>query len=404
MRRRIVIVGASFAGLAAALDLKARLGAEHDVVVVSDRDEFIFLPSLIWVPFGVRRKDEISFPIAPLLERRGIGFVHQPATALDLAGRAVVTPKGREAYDFLVIATGPKLAFEAVPGLGPRNGYSQSIFSWPHAELARRAFERFVDAPGPVVIGAVPGAQFFGAAYELALNFVFQLRQRGISPQVAPVTFVTPEPYLGHLGIGGSEPTRHALERLFDRKGIAAITNAATTHLTSRHVHLASGAQLPFAFAMLTPPFVGVDAVRACEEIVDADGFVRVEADLSVRAHSEVFAAGSSVSIDPIEPTTVPCGAPRTGHMAEKMAAVVARNIAARIAGQPTTRIDLRKLEVVYTLDGGNDGLILARDRFLAPHAEVTITPGTTAHWAKSAHERWFLAMRRRGVGDGASC
>ena len=398
MRSRIVIVGASFAGLTAALELKARLGAGHDIVVVADRDEFVFLPSLIWVPFGGRDKKDISFPLAPLLEQRNIAFVHERVTAIDLASRFVVTTSRRQPYDVLLIATGPKLSFDAVAGLGPEDGHTHSIFSWKHAELARHAFERFVGAPGPVVIGAVQGAQFFGAAYELALNFVFQLRQRGISPTVAPLTFITPEPYLGHLGIGGSPNTRAAIERIFDRKGIAPLTDVATAEVNVHEVRLASGKKLPFAFAMLTPPFVGIDAVRACKEIVDHDGFVRVEPDLSTKAHPEVFAAGSCVSVEPIEHTRLPCGAPRTGHMAEKMAAVAVRNIAARIAGEPTIAVDLRQLEVVYTLDAGNEGLILARSRFLAPDAEVTITGGPTAHWAKSAHERWFMSMRRRGL------
>jgi sulfide:quinone oxidoreductase len=397
-RRRILILGASFAGLTAALDLRQRLGAAHDVAVISDRDEFVFLPSLIWVPFGLKEKEEISFPIAPVLDKRGIRFVHAAVDSIDLAHRTVEAGVATEPYDFLVIATGPKLDFAAVPGLGPKGGFTQSIFSWPHAELARRAFEVLVHAPGPVVIGGVQGAMFFGGAYELALNVAMHLRKRGISPATAPITFVTPEPYVGHLGIGGSDETRQALERLMEKNGIRVITDAVVSEVTKAEVVLAGGPRLPHVFSMLTPPFVGVDPVRACTDIVDDAGFVRVRPDLSTEAHPEVFAAGSALSIPPIEQTKVPCGAPRTGHMAEKMAAVVARNIAARIERRKTTDVDIRALQVPFVIDAGDDGVILARDRFLAPDAAVSLTSGAVAHWAKTAHERWFMALHRRGI------
>lgn len=105
----------------------------------------------------------------------------------DVAAKQVVTPHGVEAYDYLVIATGPKLNYQAVPGLGPRGGYTQSIFSWDDAAAAGEAFARFIEAPGPVVIGAVQGASCFGAAYEFLFNMAYQLKKRGLQ-ELAPLT------------------------------------------------------------------------------------------------------------------------------------------------------------------------------------------------------------------------
>ena len=70
-------------------------------------------------------------------------------------------------YDYLVIATGPDLAFEEIEGLGPK-GFTQSICHVDHAEKAKAQFERFVNNPVPIVVGAAQGASCFGPAYEFA--------------------------------------------------------------------------------------------------------------------------------------------------------------------------------------------------------------------------------------------
>src|SRR5690606_13771900 len=82
-------------------------------------------------------------------------------------------------YDYLVIATGPKLAFDEVPGLGPQ-GHTHSVCTTPHAEDAAKAYEKFLENPGQVVVGAVQGASCFGPAYEFAMILDADLRKRKI--------------------------------------------------------------------------------------------------------------------------------------------------------------------------------------------------------------------------------
>ena len=188
--------------MTAALELKNRLGDQHDVTVLSKARDFLFMPSLIWVPFGRRTYEDISFPLAPVFEKRGVAFKNVEATRIDLHDRVVEDSTGAKTpYDFLVIATGPKLDFDDVKGLGP-NHHTQSIFSWKDAERAREAFERFVADPGPVVVGGVQGASCFGAAYEFLFNMAHELKKRGLQAR-APLTYVTAEPFLAHFGMGG---------------------------------------------------------------------------------------------------------------------------------------------------------------------------------------------------------
>jgi sulfide:quinone oxidoreductase len=117
---RIVVLGGSFGGLTAALELKRLLGKKADVTVVSDDDRFVFLPSLPWLIMGWRRPEDITLAVSGILKRKGIEFVHEPANHVDADGSKVVTSRGRDVpYDHLVIATGPHLSFDEIPGLGP---------------------------------------------------------------------------------------------------------------------------------------------------------------------------------------------------------------------------------------------------------------------------------------------
>lgn len=396
MRKRIVIIGSSFAGLTAAVRLKKHVGERHDVVVISKSDEFLFMPSLIWVPFDLRTRDEITFPVRPIFEKKGIEFKHTPVTELRLADKQIVTPQGVEAYDYLVIATGPKLNYEAVPGLGPRGGYTQSIFSWEDASAAGEAFHKFVEAPGPVVIGAVQGASCFGAAYEFLFNLAYQLKKRGLRER-APLTYITAEPFAAHFGLGGFGSGTKMTEYFFRKEGITPVMNAAFREIKPGEIVLEDGRTFPFAYAMLAPSYLGVDAVRACREITTPAGFVKVNDHYQTEIYPEVFAAGVAVDMPPPDQTAVPCNVPKTGYLSEQMAEVVAHNIAATINGEKMISLPPGSIDAKCVLDAGNTGIIMSADHFLEPRKHAWLIPGPEAHWAKLAFEKYFLATHRHG-------
>jgi sulfide:quinone oxidoreductase len=396
-RKHIVVVGGSFAGMTAAIELKNRLGDRHDVSVFSKMADFLFMPSLIWVPFGKRSRSDISFPLAPVFERKGVAFRNLEVTQIDLRRRLISDSAGHQtAYDYLVLATGPKLDYEDVKGLGP-SGFTQSIFSWDAAERAREAFERFVTDPGPVVVGAVQGASCFGAAYEFLFNMAHELKKRGLSAR-APLTYVTAEPFLAHFGIGGFGNGTRMTEKFFEHLSIRAITNAKVRSFSAGEVHLDDGQSLAFKYAMFAPRFLGVDAVRALPEITTPAGFVKVNAEYQTAAYPEVYAAGVAVQLDPPAQTPVPCGVPKTGYLSEEMARVVAHNIAASILGEPLVALPAGSIDAKCVLDAGNNGIIMTSDHFLEPREHAWLIPGPEAHWAKLAFEKYFLATHRRGL------
>jgi sulfide:quinone oxidoreductase len=97
--KRVVVIGGNFAGMSAALELKHLLQQDVTVTVISKSDKFLFVPSLIWVPFGRRKPKDITFDLAPVLEVHGVEFVLDEATRVDTLAQRVQTAKGSYGYD-----------------------------------------------------------------------------------------------------------------------------------------------------------------------------------------------------------------------------------------------------------------------------------------------------------------
>ena len=198
----IVILGAGTGGMPAAYELRAKIDKSHKITVVNAVDYFQFVPSNPWAAVGWRKREDITLPIRPYLEKKGIDFIAQRVDRIDAEVNQLTLADGAQvAYDYLIITTGPKLAFEEIPGAGP-SGFTHSICTIDHAEKTWADYQEFLKAPGPAIIGAMPAASCFGPAYEFAFIFNKDLQRRKLRNKV-PLTFVTSEPYIGHVGQGG---------------------------------------------------------------------------------------------------------------------------------------------------------------------------------------------------------
>lgn len=396
--KRVVVVGSSFAGMTAALELRKRLDKQHEVVVLDPRADFTFIPSLIWLPFGLREPKDISFPFAPMYEKKGIRFINEAAVDIDLDGRKLTTSSGEElAYERLLLATGPRLAFEKIPGLGPEGGYTQSVCNMEHALLTRAAWEKFLENPGPVVVGTAQGGSCFGASYEFLLNTKHRIKKAGLE-DVAPVKFITAEPFLGHFGLGGVADSEHRVEKFFGKLDIEGIPNNVIKEVRDGEIELDGGRVLPFAFSMIVPPFTGVDLVTKTEGLGNPMGFVAVNDEFRHNEIDSVYAAGVDIAIKPPQETLVPAGVPKTGHMSEIMGRTAAQNIVADIQGGERKSLPLSELEAICVLDAGNSGIIFKADHVLGDPEHPRVMAGPQAHWAKLAFERFFMETRKRGI------
>ncbi len=390
MSANIVVLGGSFAGLTAAYDLKRTLKHRANVTVIARQEYFVFIPSLIWVVPGWREPKQICFKLQPSLAWSGIDFVCARADRIDPDRNTVVTDKGDFAYDYLVIATGPQYDWDAVPGIGPHGGYTQSVCSLPHAMEARCAWQEFLKDPGPVVLGSTQYASCFGAEYEMVFNVDRALREAKVRDR-APVTFISPEPFLGHFGIGGMKGGQAMMEWFLRLLKIDWVINTTTEEVVPGEVHLGNGQVVPFKYAIIIPPFMGVEAIRNSPGIGDARGFVPTNARYQHPDFPNIYAAGVAVATKPPEPTPVPCGVPKTGYMSEVMAKVAAHNVAADITGGEPKELPFNQVMALCIMDAGKQGVIMLSDHVFRPRRFEILLPGPWSHWAKIAFEKYYL-------------
>lgn len=403
----VVILGAGLGGVPAAFEMRRLLRRRDKLTVISEQDTFNFTPSNPWVAIDWRKPHEIKAQLKSVFKRKRIDFVHARATKVRPADNAVDIADGRTIeYDYLIIATGPELAFDEIEGLGPDGGHTISVCTTDHAASARANWPDFVADPGPIVVGAVQGASCFGPAYEFAFMLDTDLRKRRLRDKV-PMTFVTSEPYIGHLGLDGVGDTKSLLESELRNRHIKFITSARVKSVTADQMIVeevgGDGAvkqthELPFKLSMMLPAFRGVEAVRGIDGLVNPRGFVTVDKQQRNAAFPNIFSVGVCVAIPPVGDYPVPVGVPKTGFMIESMTRAATTNIRALIDGkEPVTEATWN---AVCLADFGDGGVAFVAMPQIPPRNVNWSSDGKWVHLAKVAFEKYFLGKVRRGVSE----
>jgi len=394
MRKKVLVLGSNFGGLTAALAVRRELHGDVDVTVISPSDRFVFNPSLIWLPFGKRSPEDVSFPVEPTLAAHGIDFVNLPATRIDPEAKLVETANGSYGYDYLVIATGYRNNLDVVPGLREN---AVTITTLDDAIRAGEKWRKFIDEPGDVVVAASQGAGCFGAAYEFLFNMSYRLKKAGLKKQVN-LTYVTAEPFLGHFGIGGLPHGETLLGAFLKTEHITAHTDTAIDHVADDALVLADGTELPSAYTMVIPPFLGQEVVANIAALADDKGYVPVRGTYQSDKYDEIYAVGIAAAVDMPWQTAIPVGIPKTGYPTEVQAHVAAKNIAQQIRGEiPTHAKAFSDIHAVCVMDAGNNGVIILADKMLPPRKHGVLIPGPQAHVMKLAFEKYFLWKARNG-------
>ncbi len=404
---RIVVLGAGLGGTIAAYEIQAAARRRAEVMMVSDTETYSFIPSNPWVAMRWRKPEAVQIHLPPIFAKKKIGFTAVGAKRLHPGAKRLELNDGSfVAYDYLVIATGPDLAFDEIEGLGPEHGHTVSICRTSHAAAAADVFDRFVENPGPIVVGAVQGASCYGPAYEFALILDTELRRRRIRDKV-PMTFVTAEPYIGHLGLDGVGDTKSLLESELRNRHIKWVTNARVARVEAGMMHVEEIAEggtvahthdLPFAFSMMLPAFRGVAAVRDIPGLTNPRGFILVDKHQRNPAFPEIFALGVCVAIPPTGPTPVPVGVPKTGFMIESMVTAIAANLAAILDGkEPSAEATWN---AVCLADFGDGGVAFVAQPQIPPRNVNWAARGKWVHVAKIGFEKYFLHKVRRGESE----
>ena len=403
---KVVVLGAGLGGTIAAYEIRDAVKGKAEVMVVNDADDYWFVPSNPWVAVKWREPDAIKVHLPPVMAKKGIGFTSVGAKRVHPAENRIELNDGTDlAYDYLVIATGPDLAFDEVEGLGPQ-GFTSSVCRTDHAADASEVFERLAADPKPVVIGAAQGASCYGPAYEFAMIVDTELKRRKVRDRV-PMTFITAEPYIGHLGLDGVGDTKGLLESTMRDRYIKWITNARITKVEDGMMHVEelnedgsvkATHDLPFGFSMILPAFRGVPAVYGIEGLTNPRGFILADKHQRNPTFKNVFSLGVCVAIPPIGKTPVPVGVPKTGFMIESMVTAIAANLKAILAGKEPT--EEATWNAVCLADFGDGGVAFVAQPQIPPRNLNWSSDGKWVHLAKIGFEKYFLHKIRRGTSE----
>jgi sulfide:quinone oxidoreductase len=388
---RIVVLGGSFGGLTTAFELKRLLGKSTDITVVSDDDQFVFLPSLPWLIMGWRKPEDITLRLSEILKPKGIDFIHEAAKQVDADSSKVYTATRSLSYDYLVISTGAHLSFDEIPGLGPEKGYTACTFTLNHAMKTAQTWKTVLETPGPIVLGSSQMVSCFGPSYELAFEMDAELRRLKMRHKV-PIIYLTSEPYPGHMGVGGLGNSKRFIEDEFAVRDIKPLVSQAIEEVTPGEIRLKGGARIPFKLAMIAPPFKGVPAVAP---LGNPRGFIPVDKNYRHTKYKNIFAVGVAMAIAPPEVTPVPTGVPKTGFMTVSMAKIAAATITSDVTGKTPPLAE--ELGVVCLMDLGNTAAFLKAYPVLPPRQSSYMKKAIWAKWMKLGFEKYFLYKMKHG-------
>ncbi|MDE1151186.1 MAG: NAD(P)/FAD-dependent oxidoreductase [Micavibrio sp.] len=338
-RKRVVIVGAGFAGLAAAKSLRA---APVDVFLIDRRNYHLFQPLLYQVATAALSPAQIAQPIRSILRRqKNCTVILGEVISIDAGARIVKGTRGEVPYDYLIIATGAKHAYFGhedwrgfAPGLKSiedATAIRQKILSaFEHAEntqddAERQAFMNFV-----VVGGGPTGVEMAGAIAELAKQSLRNDFRKIMPDKTRVILAEAGANILNAFPEKLSARARRDLENL----GVEVMTNGAVSDCTADSVVIAG--QTIAAKTVIWA--AGVKASPAGDWLgaeKDRAGRVLVTADLSLAAHPDIFVIGDTAAIKTADGRFVPGLAPAAQQAGKYAATVILHKLEGKPAPAP---------------------------------------------------------------------
>lgn len=379
---RTVILGGGFGGLATATELRRRLDASHEIVVV-DRDEGFYIGlRKLWVLVGSATLEGGTRP-RERLERQNIRFVRGEIFAIDPGARLVETSAGDFEADHVVIALGAVPRPEMVPGLTDAAG-AYNLYDPTSVVAASQAVTTIERGAVLVAIAGLP-YKCPPAPYEAAMLLDDHFRARGVRERVS-VEFTTLQP--GLLPNAGPEGARWVGEQL-DRRGIRHATGRKVVRVEDGRV-VFEGGEVSFDIAVFVPPHRPPAVVRE-SGLTGTGEWIAVERHTLETTWEGVWALGDVTHV----PLEGGAALPKAGLFAEAEGAVVAAAIAARVKGDPAPAPFDGKGACFLELGGGEAALVQG-EFYAAGGPDVKVMGSSTAHMDEKRRfederlERWL--------------
>lgn len=374
--KNITIIGSGFAGLTAVRQLRKQ-DKHCEITLISPRAELQYLPSLIWIPNGLRKREDIIIPLQNFFKRMKVNFHAARVTGLRDGGRTVETDNGEIKNDGLIIACGGRF-IKKLPGI------ENAITPCEGIDAAEKIRDRLNNMSGGIIAFGFagnpkePSAMRGGPMFEFLFGTDTLLRQRGVRDKFKLV-FFTPAPKPGNrLG-------PKAVGKLLDEMAKRDIE----THLGNKMKAFESdkiiteGGEFDADLIIFMPGMTGNKWFDNSELPRSEGGMVKANKHCKVETMEAVYVAGDSGSFPG------PDWMPKQAHMADLQAEAAAKNLLAELNGQSADATF--KVELMCIVDSNNKGMMISRTET----SNIMLPQTILFHWTKQLFEWWYLRKYR---------
>jgi sulfide:quinone oxidoreductase len=373
----IAILGAGFAALTAVRELRSRL-PDARITLVAPKAEFVYLPSLIWVPTGLRQGKDLILPLDRFLRDHRVDFMAARVTGLENGGRTVLTDQGKLENDALLIATGGRF-IKKLPGIEHALTLCEGVAA---AEAIRERLEK-LDS-GRIALGFggnpnEPSAMRGGPMFELLFGIDTWLRRQGKRDRIELTFFnaaAEPGKRLGEKAVTGllAEMARRRIDTHLGHKPLGFSEKGVDTE----------GGHVNADLILFMPGLTGPAWLEGTDLPKSPGGFIRGDEFCCVPGHERVFVAGDAGSFPG------PDWLPKQAHMADLQAKAAAENLVLALEGKPP--VAKPRPELICIVDTMDSGILVYRS---LKHSWL-LPPSRLFHWAKRYFEGHYLKIFRR--------
>jgi len=374
--KQITIIGAGFGALSTVRAIRQR-DRQVAITLIAPKAEMHYLPGIIWIPCGLRKREQLVVPLGPFFQRMNVRHVAAEVTGLENGGRRVLTSAGAIDNDALVIASGGRF-IKKLPGIEHAITPCEGIAA---AEAIRDRLQALQG--GTIAVGFAgnpnePTAVRGGPMFEFLFGIDEQLRREGRRDRFQLV-FFNPATEPGNRL--GSKAVQHFLSQMRAR-GITTYLGHKMQRFEANKV-VTEGSEFAADLILFMPGMTGNAWLDQTDLPRSPGGLVQVDAQCRVPGRSHVYVVGDCGSFPG------PDWMPKQAHQADLQAVAAARNLLDELAGR--TANATFKVELMCIIDALAHGTLVYR----SANRQIILPPSRFWHWMKRGFEGLYLRKYR---------